>query len=79
MGIRVSDANPYESQKNKKHVKKNEKLERKKRVKKNKKKTMDIRAKLRLIKKDKDIMRKQAIISERFAQKVHCDEIIVIR
>lgn len=66
MGKRVSD-NPYDAQQNKKHVKKKEKLEKKKRFKKNKKKTMDMRAKLRVIKKNKDVMRKMAIISERFA------------
>ena len=50
----------------------------KQRYKKNKQKLMQVRTKLRLIKKRKDIMRKLAIISERFGEKVPCDELIVM-
>lgn len=75
----LSAANPYETQVNRKHIKKKEKLEKKKRFKKNRSKIMDERSELRKVKKMKDIMRKMGLMSERFQHKVHCDEIIVMK
>ena len=74
----LNESNPLEKQSNKRHIKKKDKLEKKKRFRKNRKKIMDNRSKLRRLKKKKDIMRKLAIISERFGQRVPSDELIVI-
>ena len=63
------------NQANKRHRVKKDKLEAKKKFKKNKKKFHEIRSKLRLIKKSKDLLRKMGVVSERFSQKVHGDEI----
>ena len=62
----ISTANPYETQVNRKHIKKKEKLEKKKKFKKNRSKIMDERSKLRQIKRMKDTMRKMGLMSARF-------------
>ena len=66
-------------QSNKRHNKKNTKLVQKKKYKKNKSKFMSMRAELRKKKIFKDSMRKMSITSERFAYKVHVDEIEILK
>ena len=68
-----------DQQTNKRHNVKKDKLVQKKKFKKNKKKFMEVRARLRLIKKAKDQYRKMSVISERFGQKVHADEMHILK
>ena len=74
----VSDSNQA-NQKNRRHVKKNEKLIKKKKFKKGKKKFMETRQKIRNLKKIKDKLVKFALISKRFQELVHCDELITMK
>ena len=60
-------AAPVKEQSNKRHNQKKQKLVLKKKFKKNKKKFSEIRSDLRKIKKNKDLLRKMSIVSERFA------------
>jgi len=66
-------------QSNKRHNKTKDKLVVKKKYKKNKQKFAEIRSKLRDIKKAKEIYIRQAMISDRFNQKVHSDEIHILQ
>lgn len=40
---------------------------------------MQVRARLRQVKRFKDDMRKLSVVSERFALKVPCDELIILK
>ena len=51
----------------------------KQKFKKNKKKFMQVRAKLRLIKNQKDTLRKLNLISDRFMRKVPGDELQILQ
>lgn len=60
------------------HRKKRESVAKKHKFKKNKKKFYEKRAELRVIKAQKDELRKLGLISKEFSEKVHADEILMI-
>mmetsp|Transcript_10086 Transcript_10086/g.17013 ORF Transcript_10086/g.17013 Transcript_10086/m.17013 type:complete len:407 (-) Transcript_10086:16-1236(-) len=66
-------------QKNRRHIKKKDKLVQRKKFKKNKRRFSEARSRLRQVKVDKDYYRKMALFSERFALKVHADELLILK
>lgn len=60
------------------HRKKRESVAKKHKFKKNKKVFYEKRAVLRAIKADKDELRKLGLVSKKFAEKVHSDEILMV-